>query len=72
MQENEVIGIAGVFLLTFCLIALYQLIGALGRHGKRYGAHSKQVNEHDQDRRQTHQMNSQEPLTQWRLGALIK
>lgn len=56
MQKNELIGIAGVFVLTFCLIALYHLIGAFGRHSKRYGAHIKQVSERDQDRRPTHDL----------------
>ena len=51
MQENQIVGVAGVFVLTFCLIALYHLIGALGRHSKRYSAQTKQVNGRDQDRR---------------------
>ena len=38
MRENELIGIVGVFVLTLCLIALYHLIGKLGRHDKRHGA----------------------------------
>jgi hypothetical protein len=36
MLENQLIGIAGVFVLTFCLIALYHLIGAFGTAHKRY------------------------------------
>jgi hypothetical protein len=38
MKGNELIGVAGVFVLTFCLIALYHLIGRIGRHRKRHGA----------------------------------
>ena len=57
MQKNELIGIAGIFGLTFCLIALYHVMGKIGRHSKRYGAHVKQVSERDQDRRPTHDLN---------------
>ena len=39
MQKNDVIGIAGVFLLTFCLIALYHFMSAFGRHHKRRNVH---------------------------------
>ncbi|HWN98603.1 MAG TPA: hypothetical protein VNS63_04970 [Blastocatellia bacterium] len=54
MLENQVIGIAGVFVLTFCLIALYHLIGKIGPRGKRYNAPTKQVNRRPQDRRPDH------------------
>lgn len=57
MHENDVIGIAGVFGLTFCLIALYHFMSKIGRHNKRHGAHRKQFNERDQDRRPTHNLN---------------
>jgi hypothetical protein len=50
MQKNEMIGIAGVFLLTFCLIALYHFIGLFSRHRKRYDAQIKQAKEPNQDR----------------------
>ena len=37
---NNLIGIAGVFVLTFSLIALYHIMSAVGRHSKRpNGAH---------------------------------
>jgi hypothetical protein len=54
MQENQIIGIVGVFVLTFCLIALYHLIGRFGRHGKRYRAQIKRAKEPEQDRRPDH------------------
>jgi hypothetical protein len=57
MQENEIIGIAGVFALTFCLIALYHLMSKFGRHSKRYRAHIKRVSERDQDRQPTRDVN---------------
>ncbi|MFY9607312.1 MAG: hypothetical protein WAU45_01695 [Blastocatellia bacterium] len=53
MQKNELIGIVGVFVLTFCLIALYHLIGKLGRHRKRYGAQIKRAKQ-PEDRRPDH------------------
>ena len=51
MQENEIIGVTGVFVLTFCLIALYQLMSKFGHHRKQYDLRTKQVNKRDQDRR---------------------
>jgi hypothetical protein len=54
MQENELIGIAFVFVLTFCLIALYHLIGKIGRHSKRYGAQIKRAKEPEEHRRPDH------------------
>lgn len=51
MQENQIIGIVGVFVLTLCLIALYHLMGKLGRHGKRYRAQIKRAKQPEQDRR---------------------
>ena len=45
MKENELIGTVGVFVLTLCLIALYHLIGNLGRHHKRYGAQIRRSKE---------------------------
>lgn len=41
MQENDLIGIAGVFILTFLLLLVYHLMGKLGRPGKRYGVQSE-------------------------------
>lgn len=54
MKENELIGIIGVFVLTFCLIALYHLIGKLGRHSKRYDAQTKRAKDPEQDWRPEH------------------
>ncbi|HYV07113.1 MAG TPA: hypothetical protein VFB82_21125 [Blastocatellia bacterium] len=54
MQEDQLIGICGVFLLTFCLIALYHLIGKLGRHDRRYGAQRRRAKEPEQDSRLDH------------------
>jgi len=51
VQEDQIVGVAGVFVLTFCLIALYHVISTLGRHSRRYGAQTKQVDGRDQDRR---------------------
>ncbi len=51
MQKNEMIGIAGVFLLTFCLIALYHLMAVFGRHRKRYDAQTKRGNKPNQNHR---------------------
>ncbi len=50
MLENEFIGIAGVFVLTLCLIALYHLLSAIGHHSKTYGAQSKQIKQTDRYR----------------------
>jgi hypothetical protein len=49
MHENEIIGITGVFVLTFCLIALYHLMSNVRRHSKRYDARTKQINKRNQD-----------------------
>lgn len=54
MQENQIIGICGVFVLTFCLIVLYHLIGKIGRHSKRYGAQIKRAKQPEQDQRPEH------------------
>jgi len=54
MEENELIGITFVFVLTFCLIALYHLIGKIGRPSKRYGARIKPAKEPEKDRRPDH------------------
>lgn len=51
MLSNQIIGIIGVFVLTFFLIALYHLIGKIGAHSKRYIAPAKQLNKWPQDRR---------------------
>jgi hypothetical protein len=51
MLENQIIGITGVFVLTFCLIALYNLIGKIGPRGKRYNAPTNQLSRRAQDRR---------------------
>jgi hypothetical protein len=53
MKENELIGIVLVFVLTFCLIALYHLLGKIG-HGNRYGAQIKRAKQPEQDRRPGH------------------
>lgn len=45
MLENQIIGIAAVFLLTFCLIALYHLIGKIGPRRKRYNLLKEKANE---------------------------
>jgi hypothetical protein len=45
MLENQIIGISGVFFLTFCLIALYHIISALGRYGRRSRAQIAQITE---------------------------
>jgi hypothetical protein len=50
MKENELIGIAGVFVLTFCLIALYHVMGKFGGHGKRYSAQIDRAKQPEQDR----------------------
>lgn len=55
MKENELIGIVLVFVLTFCLIALYHLIGKIGRHGKRHGAQIKRAKQPEQDGRPDHE-----------------
>ena len=44
-MENELIGITGVFVLTFCFIALYHFIGLFGR--KTYRSHPKKRKEPD-------------------------
>ena len=49
MASNELIGIAGVFVLTFCLIAVYHFIGTLGRHSKRYKTQTKRAKDTEQD-----------------------
>ena len=54
MKENELIGIVGVFVLTFCFIALYHLMGKFGRHSTRYDAQTKRAKDPEQDRRLEH------------------
>ncbi|MEO8009459.1 MAG: hypothetical protein ABI728_13205 [Betaproteobacteria bacterium] len=54
MKENELIGIIGVFVLTFCLIALYHLIGEFGRHSKRFGAQTRRDTDPERDRQRNH------------------
>jgi Na+-transporting methylmalonyl-CoA/oxaloacetate decarboxylase gamma subunit len=44
MLENQIIGITGVFVLTFFLIMLYHLMGKFGPRGMRYRSPAKQVN----------------------------
>lgn len=41
MQTNDLIGIAGVFILTFLLLLVYHLMSKLGRPDKRYGVQSE-------------------------------
>ena len=38
---NNLIGVAGVFVLTFSLIGLYHIMSAFGRHRTRHGAQIK-------------------------------
>jgi hypothetical protein len=49
MASNELVGIAGVFVLTFCLIALYHFIGTFGRRIKRYAAQTERAKHPEQD-----------------------
>ena len=49
MQENDLIGIAGVFILTFLLLLVYHLMSKLGRPRKRYGVQSEH-GKNDSDR----------------------
>ena len=51
---NNLIGIAGVFVLTFFLIALYHLMSAFGRHRKRYDAQTKRPKDPEHDRQPDH------------------
>jgi hypothetical protein len=51
MLGNQIIGITGVFVLTFCLIALYHLIGKIDSHGKRYTSSTKHFKRRPQDHR---------------------
>ena len=41
MQKNDLIGIAGVFILTFFLLLLYHLMSSLRRPGQRYKSQIK-------------------------------
>ena len=50
MVSDELVGIAGVFGFTFCLIALYHFIGMFGRHRKTYGAQIRHIREPHQHR----------------------
>jgi hypothetical protein len=54
MQANEIIGVVGVLVLTSCLIALYHLIGKVGRHNRRYGVQTKRANNPEEDRQPDH------------------
>jgi hypothetical protein len=54
-MKDQLIGIAGVFVLTFCLIALYHLIGRIGHHRKRHGAQIERAKEPEQGRRPGHE-----------------
>ena len=51
---NNLIGIAGVFVLTFSLIGLYHCISAFGRHGKRDAAHLRAIKNPDEHSRASH------------------
>lgn len=57
-MKNQLIGIVGVFVLTFCLIALYHLIGRIGRHRKRHAAQIGRVRIPGPDRRPRHHARS--------------
>ena len=57
MVSNELIGIAGVFVFTFCLITLYHFMSVFGRHKKTLGAHIEQIREPRQDRPADHDLN---------------
>ena len=48
---NNLIGIAGVFVLTFSLIALYHHIGAFACRSKRHPAKIRQLENSDKPRR---------------------
>jgi hypothetical protein len=52
---NNLIGIAGVFVLTFSLIALYHLLGAFGRHSTQHGAQNRPLKNRNQQHRATHE-----------------
>lgn len=67
MLENQVIGIAGVFVLTFCLIALYHLIGKIGASSKWYKAPTQQFNRRALDRRPDHLQKSSGKDDAWLL-----
>ena len=51
---NNLIGIAGVFILTFSMIGLYHFISVLGRHSKRPAAHIRPLKNPDEHRRASH------------------
>ena len=51
---NNLIGIAGVFILTFSLIGLYHCISAFGRHGRRHAAHIRPIKNPDEHSRASH------------------
>ena len=55
MKGNELIGVVGVFILTFCLIALYHLMSKIGSHRRPHGAQIKRAPEQGLDRRLDHQ-----------------
>ena len=52
---NNLIGIAGVFVLTFSLIGLYHIMSAFGRHSKRPNdAHIRPLENPNEQRRTSH------------------
>ena len=53
-MKDQLIGILGVFFLTFCLIALYHLIGKIGRHRKRHAADMSRAKQPGRDRPPEH------------------
>jgi len=52
---NNLIGVAGVFVLTFSLIALYHFMGAFGRHSKRHGAQITPLENPNEQLRTSHE-----------------
>ena len=56
MLENQIIGISGVFVLTFCLIAVYHLIGKLSHSRNRFSASLTRVKAPAHARRPAHQL----------------
>ena len=67
MKDNELIGVLGVFVLTLCLIALYHLIGKIGRGRKRYGRRIRRSKESVPNGRPDHELRSgkDDPWLQW-------
>ena len=52
MKENDLIGLAGVFVLTIFLLLLYHLMSSIGRHTERSNTQTKPPNNPDRHRRE--------------------